>query len=431
MSGDIEQVIEGRPRDLGGFKVERVLPAIKKRFVGPYVFLDHMGPEEAADMEVRPHPHLHLATVTYLFEGEVHHRDSLGSHQVIHPGAINWMTAGTGIVHSERTQRTMRMHGLQLWVGLPKASEDSAPNFAHYPADGMPEFNEDGAHVRVLVGEAYGATSPVKTLSPMFYVDANVEAGGRVGVPHGHVERAVYVVEGEIHVDGAKLGRGKLGLIAREARPTIHAPHGARIVMIGGEPLDGPRYMWWNFVSSSRERILAAAHDWRGGKFPTVPGDETELIPAPPDDPHFAGSYHQPSDEQLRKILEDTNTIAMVGASADPAKPSHGIMKQLLAAGYRVIPVNPKESEILGQRAVASLRDIHEPVDVVDVFRKSEDTPAIADDAAAIGAKVLWLQKGVANEDAASRAYANNMLVVMDTCMGATHKRLHIAPKPR
>jgi redox-sensitive bicupin YhaK (pirin superfamily)/predicted CoA-binding protein len=431
MSGDIEQVIEGRPRDLGGFKVERVLPAIKKRFVGPFVFFDHMGPEKSADMEVRPHPHLHLATVTYLLEGEVHHRDSLGSHQVIHPGAINWMTAGTGIVHSERTQRAMRMHGLQLWVGLPKAHEDSAPNFTHYPAEGMPTFTESSAQVRVLVGDAYGATSPVKTLSPMFYVDAKIDAGGRVAVPTGHVERAVYVVAGEVQVDGAKLGRGQLGLIAREARPAIEAPGGARVVMIGGEPLDGPRYRWGNFVSSSQDRILAAAHDWRAGKFPKVPGDETELIPAPPDDPRFAGMYHHPSDEQLRKILEDTNTIAMVGASSNPARPSHEIMERLLAAGYKVIPVNPNETEILGQRAVASLRDIKGPVDVVDVFRKAEDTPPIADDAAAIGAKVLWLQKGVANEDAAARAYANNMLVVMDTCMGATHRRLHIAPKSR
>jgi redox-sensitive bicupin YhaK (pirin superfamily)/predicted CoA-binding protein len=429
MSGDVEQVIEGRPRDLGGFKVERVLPAIKKRFIGPFVFFDHMGPEDMGDMAVRPHPHLHLATVTYLFDGEVHHRDSLGTHQVIHPGAINWMTAGTGIVHSERTQRRMRMHGLQLWVGLPRATEDSAPTFAHYPASGMPAFASDGAQVRVLVGDAFGETSPVKTLSPMVYVDVKLEPGGRVGVPEGHVERAVYVVDGEVHIDGAKLGRGQLGVLAREARPTIESDAGARLVMIGGEPLDGPRYMWWNFVSSDRDRIIAAAHDWRAGRFPKVPGDETELIPAPPEDPHFAGTYHHPSDEQLRKILEETSTIAMVGASADAARPSHGIMKQLLAAGYRVIPVNPKETEILGQRAVASLRDITEPVDVVDVFRKSEDTPAIADDAAAIGARVLWLQQGIANEDAAARALAKGMQVVMDTCMGATHRRLHVPAK--
>jgi predicted CoA-binding protein len=228
-----------------------------------------------------------------------------------------------------------------------------------------------------------------------------------------------------------RLEPGKLAVVSREAPPVISSEIGARLVLLGGAPLDGPRYMWWNFVSSSRERILAAAHDWRAGKFPKVPGDETEFIPAPPDDPHFAGMYHHPSDDQLRKILEDTNTIAMVGASSDPEKPSHAIMKQLLAAGYKVIPVNPKETEVLGQRAVASLRDIKEPVDVVDVFRKAEDTPPIADDAAAIGAKVLWLQKGISNEDAAQRAYTNNMLVVMDTCMGATHRRLHIAPKQR
>ena len=190
--------------------------------------------------------------------------------------------------------------------------------------------------------------------------------------------------------------------------------------------------MWWNFVSSDKARVIEAAHAWRDGKFPKVPGDDVEFIPAPPDDPRFAGGsgdYHPASDDELRQILVDTKTIAMVGASNNPEKPSHGIMKYLLGAGYRVIPVNPKETEVLGQRAVASLRDITEPVDVVDVFRKSQDTPPIADDAVAIGAKVLWLQIGISNDDAAAKALAGGLQVVMNTCMGATHRRLQIARK--
>jgi redox-sensitive bicupin YhaK (pirin superfamily)/predicted CoA-binding protein len=429
MTEAIEQLIEGRPRDLGGLHVERVLPAMRKRSIGPFVFLDHMGPEEAGEISVRPHPHIHLATVTYLFDGAIHHRDNLGSHQVIEPGAINWMTAGKGIVHSERSQGAGRMHGLQLWVGLPRAVEESAPAFTHYPAAALPSFSADGAHVRVLVGTTYGVSSPVHTLSPMFYLDVKLDPGARLGMPGGHEERAVYVIDGEASIDDTRLEPGKLAVVARNATPVISSEIGARLVLLGGAPLDGPRYMWWNFVSSSKDRIIQAAHDWRAGKFPVVPGDDQEFIPAPPEDPNFAATYHQPSDEQLRKILVEAKTIAMVGASNNPAKPSHGIMAQLLRAGYRVIPVNPNETEVLGQRAVASLRDITEPVDVVDVFRKSEDTPAIADDAVAIGAKALWLQIGVINEDAAARALTKGLQVVMDTCIGATHRRLQIAPK--
>ena len=428
---DIETLITGRPRDLGGLHVARVLPALKKRSVGPYLFLDHMGPEQAAAITVRPHPHIHLATVTYLFEGEIHHRDSLGSHQVIQPGAINWMNAGKGIVHSERSEREMRMHGLQLWVGLPRATEDSDSTFVHYPADSFGELESDGARMRVLVGNAFGVTSPVRTLSPMVYVDVALEAGGRVGVPGGYEERAVYVVAGSVMIGSARVSYGELAVIATGSTPTITSPEGpARFVILGGEPLDGPRYMWWNFVSSDKDRIIEAAHAWRDNKFPKVPGDDVEFIPAPPDDPHFAGGgYHPPSDVELRRILADTRTIAMVGASSDPAKPSHGIMKYLLDAGYHVIPVNPKETEVLGQRAVASLRDITEPVDVVDVFRKSEDTPAIADDADAMGAKVLWLQLGISSDTAAAKALAGGLQVVMNMCMGAAHRRLQITRK--
>jgi redox-sensitive bicupin YhaK (pirin superfamily)/predicted CoA-binding protein len=388
-----------------------------------------MGPVPAGEITVRPHPHINLATVTYLFDGEIHHRDSLGSHQTIQPGAINWMSAGKGIVHSERSEHAAPMHGLQLWVGLPRAVEDSDPTFVHYPEATLPTFDADGAHVRVLVGSTYGATSPVKTLSPMFYLDVRLDAGARLGVPSGHEERAVYVVEGAITVGTDRIETGQLAVFARNATPVLTSEAGARVVLLGGDPLDGPRYVWWNFVSSDKARIIDAAHAWRERKFPKVPGDDVEFIPAPPDDPHFAGRYHSPSDEALRQVLADTKTIAMVGASSNPEKDSHGIMKYLLGAGYRVIPVNPKETEVLGQRAVASLRDITEPVDVVDVFRKAEDTPAIADDAVAIGAKVLWLQVGISNDDAAATALAGGLQVVMNMCMGATHRRLQIARK--
>jgi len=431
MNDDIELLIPGRPRDLGGgLHVERVLPAIKKRSVGPFLFLDHMHPTEPIEAAVRPHPHIHLATVTYLFEGEIVHRDSLGSLQTIQPGAINWMSAGKGIVHSERGARPTRMHGLQLWVGLPKASEDSDPSFTHYPSATLPEMDGDGVHARVLVGTAFGKASPVKTLSPMIYVDVKLAPGARIELPRDHAERAVYVVEGAVTVGGAPVEHGALAVIKRGVNPVISSEAGARLVILGGEPLDGPRYMWWNFVSSSSDRIVEAAHAWRDGKFPKVPGDEEEFIPAPPEDPHFAGGgYHPPSDLDLRRILNETKTVAMVGASSNPEKPSYGVMKYLLGAGYRVIPVNPKETEVLGQKAVASLAEIREPVDVVDVFRKSEDTPGIADEAIAIGAKVLWLQVGISNDSAAAKALAAGMQVVMNMCMGVTHRRLQIAPK--
>jgi redox-sensitive bicupin YhaK (pirin superfamily) len=287
---DIEQIVTGRPRDLGGLHVARVLPAIHKRSVGPYVFLDHMGPEPAGEISVRPHPHIHLATVTYLFDGAIHHRDSLGSHQVIEPGAINWMNAGKGIVHSERSERRLDMHGLQLWVGLPSNVEDSEPTFTHYAAATMPALDVDGAKLRVLVGSAFGKTSPVETKSPMLYLDVRLGAGGTFQVPGGYEERAVYVVDGDATVGGTigdPLEPRQLAVLARGATPVLHSVQGARFVILGGEPLDGPRYVWWNFVSSDKDRILAAAHAWREGRFPTVPGDDKEFIPAPDDDPHW------------------------------------------------------------------------------------------------------------------------------------------------
>lgn len=427
---DIEQFIDGRPRDLGGLHISRVLPALRKRFVGPYVFLDHMGPEEAGEIVVRPHPHIHLATVTYLFNGAIHHRDTLGYHQVIEPGAINWMNAGKGIAHSERSHGKLAMHGLQLWVGLPRAVEDSDPSFTHYPAASLPTFQADGANVRVLVGTTYGVTSPVRTLSPMFYLDVELEPGARLGVPGGHEERAAYVVHGSVTIGNERLEPGRLAVFARNAQPVIAAgDQPARLVLLGGEPLDGPRYMFWNFVSSDKDRIIEALHDWRDGKFAKIPGDDVDFIPAPPEDPHFAQAYRPPTDEDMRKLLVEAKTIAMVGASNDPAKPSHGIMGYLLKQGYRVIPVNPKETEILGQPVMKSLRDITEKVDIVDVFRRGEDTPPIADDAIALKAKALWLQLGVKNDEAAARAHGAGLTVVMDTCIGATHRRLQIPAK--
>jgi len=420
---DIEHLIEARPRDLGGIHVGRVLPALRRRSVGPYVFLDHIGPEDAGEIAVRPHPHIHLATVTYLFEGAIHHRDSLGSHQVIEPGAINWMNAGKGIVHSERSQGRIAVHGLQLWVGLPRSDEDSRAAFDHYPASIIPTFSEAGVDVRVLTGTAFGLTSPVKTRSPMFYLDVKLAPGARIELP-ASAERAAYVIEGAVVAGTERIEPRRMAVFTAGAKPALVADGPTRLVLLGGEPLDGPRYIWWNFVSSDKDRIIDAAHRWRDGTFPKVPGDDVEFIPAPDEDPHFAQAYHPPTDDELRAILTTSKTIAMVGASADPARTSHRIMKQLLDAGYHVIPVNPQETEVLGQRAVPSLSAIEDKVDIVDVFRKSEDTPPIADEAKKIGAKVLWLQLGISSDEAATRAIAGGLTVVMNTCIGATLDRL-------
>jgi len=288
---DIDVIVTGRARDLGGLHVARVLPAIERRALGPYVFLDHMGPEIGGQISVRPHPHIHLATVTFLFDGQIHHRDSLGSTQWIQPGAINWMNAGKGIVHSERSERPLDLHGLQLWVGLPSKAEDSDATFIHYPAVTLPTLSTGGADVRVLVGSAFGLTSPVVTKSPMVYVDVKLAAGGTFQVPAGYEERGIYIVEGEVSVGGTigdKLQPRQLAVLARGATPTLRTEAGARLVILGGEPLDGPRYMWWNFVSSRKEYVIEAAHAWRAGRFPKVPGDDKEFIPAPEEDPHFA-----------------------------------------------------------------------------------------------------------------------------------------------
>jgi redox-sensitive bicupin YhaK (pirin superfamily) len=289
MSVEIETEIVARARDLGGFTVGRVLPAIGRRMVGPFTFLDHMGPASVEEMAVRPHPHINLATVTYLFEGEIVHRDTLGSHMPIKPGAINWMSAGKGIAHSERIAndgRVKQLHGLQLWCALPQAVEDSEPFFEHTPASALPSHTEAGATFRVLCGKAFGASSPVRTASPLFYVDVELEPGAKFGLPADYAERAAYVVSGAVDAGESRLEPRHMAVFSKGASPTLVADGPTRLVLLGGEPLDGPRYIWWNFVSSSRERIAAMAEVWRAGTWAKIPGDDVEFTPAP-DGPRF------------------------------------------------------------------------------------------------------------------------------------------------
>jgi redox-sensitive bicupin YhaK (pirin superfamily) len=283
-------VITSRVRDLGdGFEVRRALPAHERRSIGPFVFFDQMGPtvfREGTGLDVRPHPHIGLATVTYLFEGEILHRDSLGTVEVIRPGAVNWMTAGSGIVHSERTppearQRPgSRLFGVQTWVALPKHAEETPPAFAHHEPEALPMLEEAGATVRLIVGTLYGLISPVVTLAPTLLADAALPAGARLDVPAEHEERAVYVAEWQIAIGGAAYGQGQLLVLSSRLALTLSAITQSRLVLFGGEPLDGPRHLWWNFVASTPDQIEQAKAGWRGGRFPPVPG-ETEFIPLP------------------------------------------------------------------------------------------------------------------------------------------------------
>jgi len=281
-------VIEPRVRDLGGFSVRRLLPAPFQRMVGPFIFFDHMGPADFAPgsgIDVRPHPHIDLATVTYLFEGEIFHRDSLGSAQAIRPGAINWMTAGRGIVHSERTAPEVRaaghrLHGLQIWVALPRAVEEQAPSFHHHPADTLPVVSAPGVEARILVGSGLGATSPVPTASPLCYLEAVLAPGAELPLDPTFPERAVYLIDGDLELGGERFTAPRMIVLSPGDR-AVRAAGGCRLVVIGGEPLDGPRFIEWNFVSSSRERIEEAKREWREGRFPLVPGDDKEFIPLP------------------------------------------------------------------------------------------------------------------------------------------------------
>ena len=286
----VDVVITPRVRDLGdGFEVRRALPAHERRSIGPFVFFDQMGPtvfREGTGLDVRPHPHIGLATVTYLFEGEILHRDSLGTVEVIRPGAVNWMTAGSGIVHSERTpaearQRPgSRLFGVQTWVALPKHAEDAPPAFAHHEPEALPLLEEAGASVRLVVGTLYGLISPVVTFAQTFLADAALPAGARLDVPAEHEERAIYVAQGRVAIDGAAFGQGQLLVLSPRQALTLSATAQSRLVLSGGDALDGPRHLWWNFVASAPERIERAKADWRGGRFAPVPG-ETEFIPLP------------------------------------------------------------------------------------------------------------------------------------------------------
>jgi len=283
----LETIVVPRPRDIGGFEVRRVLPSLERRNVGPFVFFDQMGPAElapGAGIDVRPHPHIGLATVTYLFDGTIVHRDNLGSTQSIEPGAVNWMTAGRGIVHSERSDAELRkqrqkLYGIQIWVALPKQYEEINPEFTHYGADLLPQVEGEGKSVRVIAGSLFGETSPVKIFSRLFYADAVLHSEASL-LLNEYEERGIYLLEGDVEIHGQKFEPGRLLVFASGDEIVIRARSAARFVVFGGEPLDSPRHVWWNFVSSSRERIEQAKSDWKGGRFAPVSGD-SEFIPLP------------------------------------------------------------------------------------------------------------------------------------------------------
>lgn len=288
----LDLVIVPPTHDLGDhFEVRRALPSRQRRMVGPFVFLDQMGPhrfEAGRGLDVRPHPHIGLATVTYLFDGEIQHRDSLGSAQAIRPGEVNWMTAGRGIVHSERTAPGQRdgnaaLFGLQCWVALPKRHEETEPSFVHNAAAELPELEGDGLRARIVAGSYFGRTAPAPTLSPLCYVDLQLAPGAQIALPAEYAEQAVYVVDGQVDLgaDGVHEA-GRLLVIRPGARLRVAAAggRGARLMLLGGEPMDGPRYLSWNFVASSAERIDQARADWQAQRFPPVPG-EHEFIPLP------------------------------------------------------------------------------------------------------------------------------------------------------
>jgi redox-sensitive bicupin YhaK (pirin superfamily) len=285
----IDLVIPTRESELdGGLKVRRALPFRARRMVGPFIFLDEMGPVELADPpagDVPPHPHIGLSTVTYLFEGEILHRDSLGSKQLIRPGDINWMTAGRGIVHSERPPAGMRssgrrLNGIQAWVALPLQHEEAEPSFEHYAAGILPEFEVQGARIKVLAGSAYGRTSPVKTHSSLFYLDVGIPSGKTLSFEPGAQESALYLATGHVTVDGQSFDGPTLVVFKPDIAIQITAHTDTRCLLLGGAPLEGPRHIYWNFVSSSRERIERAKDDWRAQRFPRVP-EETDFVPLP------------------------------------------------------------------------------------------------------------------------------------------------------
>lgn len=288
-SAHVDVVIEPLSKDIGGFPVRRALPHAKKRAVGPFIFLDHMGPatfNPGQALDVRPHPHIGLATLTYLTEGSIFHRDTLGSAQEILPGAINWMTAGRGIAHSERSPAetrgtTRHITGVQSWLALPRAHEETDPEFAHYDAATMPVLKDTGVSFHLVAGEAFGASSPVKVFCQTFYADVHLAPGASIPLPDAHEERAIYLLEGELDIAGDRFTAPSLLAFRPGDAITIRALSAARFMMLGGEPLDAPRHLWWNFVSSSKERIDQAKADWTSGAFGLIPGDDREYIPLP------------------------------------------------------------------------------------------------------------------------------------------------------
>lgn len=305
----LDRIIDGRKKDLGGFQVARVLPHAKRRLVGPFIFFDEMGPavfEAGQGIDVRPHPHIGLATVTYLFEGEMDHADSIGVFQTIYPGDVNLMTAGRGIVHSERTgpkarQTGQALHGIQTWLALPETHEDTQPAFAHHGEADLPRFKIDGVSVRLILGSAYGHESPVEVLSPTIYIHAEAEAGARFDLPDGHEELAVYVVNGEVRLGGETVKAGQMAVLKDAVTGRVDAHVASRLMILGGATV-GPRFIEWNFVASSRDRIEQAKADWRdsiargfeGTRFAQARG-ERDYIPLP-EDPQ-AGEPPKPSDD--------------------------------------------------------------------------------------------------------------------------------------
>jgi redox-sensitive bicupin YhaK (pirin superfamily) len=287
----IELLIDQRRRDLGGFEVGRVLPSAKRRMVGPFIFLDHMGPADLPkglprEADVRPHPHIGLSTVTYLFAGEIMHRDSTGVQQAIRPGEMNWMIAGRGITHSERFEQARRegapLHGIQSWIALPDGEEETAPAFTHYSADDLPVHRDGGAWFRLLAGEAFGLRAPVKTHSPLFYAHVALQSGARISLPREYAERAVYLVSGAVEADGSPIAAAQMAVFGSGTDTTLRATAPSVLMLLGGAPV-GERFIEWNFVSSSKERIAQAKADWRTGRMKLPDLDNAEFTPLPPD----------------------------------------------------------------------------------------------------------------------------------------------------
>lgn len=292
-NASVQTLIIPRARDLGGFAVRRALPAPRRQMVGPFIFFDEMGPAEfltGQGIDVRPHPHIGLGTVTYLYRGEFQHRDSLGSNQIILPGEVNWMVAGRGITHSERTSASTRtaphdLYGVQTWIALPERDEDTAPSFEHHGREALPVIEADGARLRLILGNAYGERAPAQVFSETFYVDAALDPGAKLPLPDEHEDRGIYVIEGEIAVAGDVFAAGRMLVFRPRDRIAVEAGvSGARLLLLGGATLSGPRYIWWNFVASSRDKIEAAKAAWRDEnreRFALPPGDDAEFIIAP------------------------------------------------------------------------------------------------------------------------------------------------------